>query len=79
MNRWSDWRLYFATCNSQGAAQKVFSVQPPGMAYHVSYISTEARQEILIDVEQRLAQFDALAPPSFPDMGTFDERLYPKS
>jgi NAD(P)H dehydrogenase (quinone) len=56
-----------------------FDVLPPFAAYHVPYISHEGRQQILLDYEQRLLNLDALEVLSFPSMGDFDERLYPKT
>ena len=55
-----------------------FSVLPSFAAYHVPYISHEARQQVLMDYEQWLTRLDTLAPLSFPRMGDFDQRLYPK-
>jgi hypothetical protein len=39
----------------------------------------DARQQILLDYEQRLLNLDAQKALSFPSMGDFDERLYPKT
>ena len=54
-----------------------FSVLPSYAAYHVPYISHDARQQILRDYEQRLLNLDRLEALSFPTMNDFDERLYP--
>ncbi len=56
-----------------------FDVLPPFTAYHVPYISHDARQQILLDYEKRLLNLDNQEALSFPNMGDFDERLYPKT
>jgi len=54
-----------------------FSVLPPFYAYHVPYISAEARQAYLDQYRKRLQQLDSLPPLQFPSMDDFDENLYP--
>ena len=54
-----------------------FEVLPPFIAYHVPYISQEARQQILINYEKHLLNLDHLEPLNFPKLEQFDERLYP--
>ena len=54
-----------------------FEVLPPFIAYHVPYISQEARQQILINYEKHLLNLDHLEPLIFPKLEQFDERLYP--
>lgn len=56
-----------------------FDVLPPFAAYHVPYISHDARQQILLDYEKRLLNLDNQEALSFPNMGDFDKRLYPKT
>lgn len=56
-----------------------FTVLPPFAAYHVPYITNEARQQILHDYAQRLNHLDDLQPLQFPSLTDFDERLYPKT
>lgn len=55
-----------------------FSVLPPFVAYHVPYVSGDARREILEAYHQRLLLLDQLQPLRFPRMDEFDELLYPK-
>lgn len=55
-----------------------FSVLPPFVAYHVPYISGDARRGILEDYHQYLLHLDQLQPLRFPRMDEFDELLYPK-
>ena len=54
-----------------------FEVLPPFVAYHVPYISEEARQQMLIDYEKYLQNLDGLEALIFPKLEQFDERLYP--
>ncbi|MBH8581896.1 NAD(P)H-dependent oxidoreductase [Bisbaumannia pacifica] len=54
-----------------------FEVLPPFIAWHVPYISQEARQDFLRQYQQRLECLDEAMPLSFPRMEQFDERLYP--
>lgn len=56
-----------------------FTVLPPFAAYHVPYITDEARQQILHDYALRLNHLDDLQPLQFPSLSDFDERLYPKT
>jgi NAD(P)H dehydrogenase (quinone) len=55
-----------------------FAVLPPFAAYHVPYITPEARQQILLDYAQQLHGLDTLVPLSFPSLNDFDDQLYPK-
>lgn len=55
-----------------------FAVLPPYVAWHVPYISHEARQDILRDYQGHLLALDAQVPLAFPSMDDFDERLYPR-
>ena len=56
-----------------------FSVLPPFIGYHIPYITAEARQAILDDYRAHLGRLDELTPLSFPQLGDFDARLYPKA
>jgi len=56
-----------------------FAVLPPFAAYHVPYITTEARQQILHDYAERLQQLEKLQPLTFPSLADFDDHLYPKT
>jgi NAD(P)H dehydrogenase (quinone) len=55
-----------------------FSVLPPHIAYHVPYVSHEARLQMLNDYREHLLRIEQVQPLSFPRMGDFDDRLYPK-
>ncbi|MFI7965791.1 flavodoxin family protein, partial [Acinetobacter baumannii] len=50
---------------------------PPFIAYHVPYISQEARETILEDYVTYLTHLDQLEPLKFPKLEEFDEKLYP--
>jgi NAD(P)H dehydrogenase (quinone) len=52
-------------------------VLPPFVAWHVPYISQEAREEFLRSYDTRLQQLSDDVPLSFPKLAQFDDRLYP--
>jgi len=54
-----------------------FDVLPPFTAYHVPYISNEARQQILLDYQQYLHNLENLPALDFPKLEQFDDKLYP--
>lgn len=54
------------------------TVLPPFVAYHVPYITREARAAILEDYRARLRGLDALVPLEFPSLDDFDAGLHPK-
>ncbi|MBL8672224.1 MAG: NAD(P)H-dependent oxidoreductase [Alphaproteobacteria bacterium] len=54
-----------------------FAVLPPFVAWHVPYVTDEARRAILDDYRARLRGLDALAPLRFPRLDEFDDRLNP--
>lgn len=54
-----------------------FDVLPPFTAYHVPYISNEARQQILLDYQQYLHNLENLSALDFPKLEQFDDKLYP--
>jgi NAD(P)H dehydrogenase (quinone) len=54
-----------------------FDVLEPFVAWHVPYISDEARQKFLLDYGQRLQQLSDDRPLVFPRLAQFDEQLYP--
>ena len=56
-----------------------FDVLEPFVAWHVPYISDEARQQFLLDYGQRLQQLSDDRALVFPKLAEFDERLYPLS
>ena len=55
------------------------TVLPHFAAYHVPYISTEARQQILQDYRTHLLTLDQRPPLRFASLDDFDERLRPKT
>ncbi|AXM95214.1 NAD(P)H-dependent oxidoreductase [Pseudomonas plecoglossicida] len=54
-----------------------FEVLEPFVAWHVPYISDEARKGFLRSYQQRLEQLSDDLPMSFPRLDQFDEALYP--
>lgn len=52
-------------------------VLEPFVAWHVPYISDEARQAFLVDYDRRLQHLSEEKPLAFPRLDQFDERLYP--
>ena len=56
-----------------------FDVLEPFVAWHVPYISDEARQQFLVDYDQRLQHLSNEQPLLFPKLSQFDEQLYPLS
>lgn len=52
------------------------SVLPPFIAWHVPYITDDARKDYLKDYEDRLGQLESLKPLTFPSLDEFDDRLY---
>ncbi|GBL57558.1 NAD(P)H dehydrogenase [Pseudomonas citronellolis] len=53
------------------------TVLPPFVAWHVPYISNDARQDFLRQYQDRLQHLDQDQPLEFPRLEQFDERLYP--
>ena len=53
------------------------SILPPFVAWHVPYISDDARKDYLKAYEERLGQLDDLEPLTFPSLDEFDDKLYP--
>ncbi|MBT3305779.1 MAG: NAD(P)H-dependent oxidoreductase [Alphaproteobacteria bacterium] len=53
------------------------SVLAPFVAWHVPYISNEARTDYLKAYEERLGQLQDLPPLSFPSLDDFDDKLHP--
>ncbi|MNJ01091.1 hypothetical protein D3C73_1606120 [compost metagenome] len=49
----------------------------PFVAWHVPYISAEARQEFLLDYRRRLENINADEPMVHPRLSQFDDQLYP--
>jgi NAD(P)H dehydrogenase (quinone) len=54
-----------------------FDVLEPFVAWHVPYISDEARKEFLVSYQQRLIHLSDDQPMQFPRLAQFDEGLYP--
>lgn len=54
-----------------------FEVLEPFVAWHVPYISDEARKDFLRSYRQRLAHLSDDQPLEFPRLAQFDEALYP--
>lgn len=54
-----------------------FDVLEPFVAWHVPYISDEARRYILQSYQQRLKCLNDDKPMQFPRLSQFDEALYP--
>ncbi|KOY00737.1 MULTISPECIES: NAD(P)H-dependent oxidoreductase [Pseudomonas] len=52
-------------------------VLPPFVAWHVPYISAEARGQFLLDYQRRLENLHQDSPLVFPRLAQFDEALYP--
>lgn len=54
-----------------------FDVLPPFIAYHVPYITDEARQQLLQQYQQHLQNLEQLQALEFPKLEQFDDKLYP--
>lgn len=54
------------------------TVLPPFAAYHVPYITLEARAQILDEYRAYLRRLDTLEPLRFPRLDDFDDRLNPR-
>jgi NAD(P)H dehydrogenase (quinone) len=54
-----------------------FDVLEPFVAWHVPYISDEARRQFLVDYSQRLQHLSDDQPLVFPKLAQFDDKLYP--
>jgi len=52
-------------------------VLPPFVAWHVPYISQEAREDFLSSYQQRLTHLADDQPLAFPRLSQFDDALYP--
>ena len=55
------------------------TVLPPFVAWHVPYISPEARTAMLQDYRQHLVRLDEATPLVFPSLDQFDSQLRPLS
>lgn len=54
-----------------------FEVLPPFMAYHVPYITDQARQQLLEQYQQHLQNLEQFTALEFPKLELFDDKLYP--
>ncbi|AOE78864.1 NAD(P)H dehydrogenase [Pseudomonas lurida] len=54
-----------------------YDVLTPFVAWHVPYISADARQDFLVGYDQRLRGLADEQPLVFPKLAQFDEALYP--
>jgi NAD(P)H dehydrogenase (quinone) len=54
-----------------------FDVLEPFVAWHVPYISDEARKDFLVGYQERLEHLSDDQPMQFPRLAQFDEALYP--
>ncbi len=54
-----------------------YEVLPPFIAYHVPYISQEAREQMLVNYRQHLHNIEHLQPIEFATLEQFDDKLYP--
>ncbi|MBV6749885.1 NAD(P)H-dependent oxidoreductase [Pseudomonas chlororaphis] len=52
-------------------------VLPPFVAWHVPYISADARAQFLVGYHERLENLEQDSPLVFPRLSQFDEALYP--
>ncbi|MDZ5460103.1 NAD(P)H-dependent oxidoreductase [Azohydromonas lata] len=53
------------------------TVLPPFVAWHVPYVTAQARARILQDYREALLTLDARAPLPFPNLDDYDDRLMP--
>jgi len=53
------------------------AVLPPFVAWHVPYVSAEARTAMLQDYRQHLGRLDEVAPLMFPSLDQYDGALRP--
>lgn len=54
------------------------TVLPPFVAFHVPYISAEARRDCLEQYRAHLLTLEQRAPLAFPSLDDFDDRLQPR-
>lgn len=53
------------------------SVLPPFMAWHVPYITSEARGQLLLQYRDHLTRLESLRPLVYPSLDEFDSQLRP--
>lgn len=74
-----DWEPMLRPLQRGTLAYAGLAVLPPFAAYHVPYISQEAREEILRGYGDYLLQLEFTEPLSFPSLADFDRALHPLS
>ena len=52
-------------------------VLPPFIAWHVPYVTEEARRRYLTAYREHLRRLEEMRPLRFPSLDRFDERFYP--
>lgn len=68
---------YLSSIQRGTLAYAGFEVLPPFIAYHVPYISHEARQKLLTDFESHITHLDQLEALEFPLLENFDDKMHP--
>ncbi|ENU91472.1 hypothetical protein F971_02564 [Acinetobacter vivianii] len=68
---------YLSSIQRGTLAYAGFEVLPPFIAYHVPYISHEARQKLLTDFETLITHLDQLEALEFPLLENFDDKMHP--
>lgn len=72
-----DWEPMLRPLQRGTLAYAGFAVLPPFAAYHVPYISQQAREEILEQYADYLLQLESIEPLRFPSLADFDRHLHP--
>lgn len=72
-----DWEPMLRPLQRGTLAYVGMSVLPPFAAYHVPYISQEAREEVLQRYADYLRQLELVEPMHFPSLAGFDRALNP--
>jgi NAD(P)H dehydrogenase (quinone) len=72
-----DWEPMLRPLQRGTLAYVGMSVLPPFAAYHVPYVSQDAREGILRQYGDYLARLDDLRPLRFPSLADFDRALRP--
>ncbi len=72
-----DWEPMLRPLQRGTLAYTGLSVLPPFAAYHVPYISQQAREEVLEQYADYLQRLDEVEPLQFPSLARFDRHLHP--
>lgn len=72
-----DWEPMLRPLQRGTLAYTGLSVLPPFSAYHVPYISPQARDKILEEYREYLQHLDELEPLAHPSLADFDRQLHP--